>query len=175
MNGFWHNVAVSCALLALSSKAPVLAGSSDNTLISFLVNARAQHQLGRCVSLQMIQWGFGHCSWIKAFCSELLFVQLDFSGILCGRTAKWKQFTNICQHGVNKSDAGAARFVKRRPLSPHDPRLFSELYLHLPSGHTRAENDACDCFCQCWDFFCQAPDAQSSVFPLRFINILIKA
>lgn len=45
----------------------------------------------------------------------------------CGPTAKHKQFANICQHGVNKSGAGAARLVKRHELGPHDPRLFSEL------------------------------------------------
>lgn len=49
LSGFWQNVVVSCALLALSSKAPILARKSDNTLISFLARARAQNQHG-CIS-----------------------------------------------------------------------------------------------------------------------------
>lgn len=59
----------------------------------------------------------------EASCSELWFMQFDFSA------EKHKQFANICQHGVNKSDAGAARLMKRRQLSPHDLRLFSELFI----------------------------------------------
>lgn len=68
LSGFWQNVVVSCALLALTSKAPVLAGKSDNTIISFLVRARAQNQHG-CISANARQRADGrHRIKMKASC-----------------------------------------------------------------------------------------------------------
>lgn len=65
-----------------------------------------------------------HSMKVEASCSELSFVQLDFC-VAIQRSAN--NSPTFCQHGVNKSGAGAARLVKRHQLSPHDPRLFSEL------------------------------------------------
>lgn len=59
-----------------------------------------------------------------------------------------QQLAALCQQGVNESDAGAARLLKRLQISPHELRLLSELYLQLSSGytvHTRAENQDGDC------------------------------
>lgn len=68
------------------------------------------------------------CTWVLMRAGWLLFSQ----------TARYKQLADICQRGVNKSGAGAVRLVKRHQLSPHDPRLFSELSIFTLHQDTRS-------------------------------------